>query len=141
MEIGFEHANEKSWIQWRLRHGYEFVPSNVGGTRVRSIYLLKSSPKTKHKKHAGQRSKQSTLHNRFIIAQFFNWQYTLLTSKVDGNMPLRGGVNILEEIFTQLQDQDKHLGYIPIERTIMKDRTKKSYGKSLTYDEIRSIMG
>jgi hypothetical protein len=32
MEIGFERANEELWVQWKLRHGYEFGPSNVGGT-------------------------------------------------------------------------------------------------------------
>jgi hypothetical protein len=38
MEIGFEQATEYSWMQWKLRHGYEFGPSNVGGTRFRSIF-------------------------------------------------------------------------------------------------------
>jgi hypothetical protein len=36
----------------------------------------------------------STLRKRFMIAQFLNWQSTLLTSKVDGNMPLRGNASI-----------------------------------------------
>jgi hypothetical protein len=33
------------------------------------------------------------------------------------------------------------LDYIPIERTTLTDKTKKSYGKSFPDDEIRSIMG
>jgi hypothetical protein len=41
------------------------------------------------KKHAGKRSKQSTLHNIFMIAQFLNWQSVLLTSKLDGDIPIR----------------------------------------------------
>jgi hypothetical protein len=45
-------------------------------------------------KHAGQRSKQSTVHNIFMIAKFLNWKSALLTSKVDGEMPMRGSVNI-----------------------------------------------
>jgi hypothetical protein len=45
-------------------------------------------------KHARPRSKQSTLHNIFMIAQFSNWKSALLTSKSDCEMPLRGSVNI-----------------------------------------------
>jgi hypothetical protein len=47
-----------------------------------------------------------------------------------------------QEKFSQrLQDLNKYLDYIPIERTTLSDKTKKSYGKSLPEDEIRSIMG
>jgi hypothetical protein len=51
-------------------------------------------------KHAGQMSKPITLHNIFMIAQFLNWQSTLLTSRLDGEMPMIGSVNIREEIFS-----------------------------------------
>jgi hypothetical protein len=43
---------------------------------------------------------QRTLHNIFMISQSLNWQSAILTSKVDGEMPLRGSVNELEEIFS-----------------------------------------
>jgi hypothetical protein len=46
------------------------------------------------------------------------------------------------EKFSQiLQDLNKYLDYIPIERTTLTDKTKKAYGNSLPEDEIRSIMG
>jgi hypothetical protein len=45
---------------------------------------------TSKPKHARQRSKQSKICSIFMIAQFLNWQFVLLTSKVDGEMPLRG---------------------------------------------------
>jgi hypothetical protein len=46
------------------------------------------------------------------------------------------------EKFSQiLQDLNKYLHYIPIERTTLSDKTIKEYGKSLPEDEIRSIMG
>jgi hypothetical protein len=46
------------------------------------------------------------------------------------------------ENFSQiLQDLNKYLDNIPIERTKMADKTQKAYGKSLPDDEIRSIMG
>jgi hypothetical protein len=46
-----------------------------------------------------------------------------------------------EKFNQRLQDLNKYLDYIPIERTTMADKIQKAYGKSLSYDEIRSIMG
>jgi hypothetical protein len=46
-----------------------------------------------------------------------------------------------EKFSQRLQDLNKYLDYIPIERTKMTDKTKKAYGKSLPDDKIRSIMG
>jgi hypothetical protein len=40
-----------------------------------------------------------------------------------------------------LQDLNKYVDYIPIERNTMADKTQKAYGRSLPDDEIRSIMG
>jgi hypothetical protein len=51
-----------------------------------------------------------------------------------------GGFN-QEKISQRLQDLNKYLDYIPIERTKMTDKTKKAYGKLLPDDEMRSIMG
>jgi hypothetical protein len=46
------------------------------------------------------------------------------------------------EKFSQiLQDLNKYLDYIPIDRTPLSDKTIEAYGKSLPEDEIRSIMG
>jgi hypothetical protein len=47
----------------------------------------------------------------------------------------------LEKFSQRLQDLNKYLDYIPIERPTLSDKTKKTYGKSLPEDEIRSIMG
>jgi hypothetical protein len=46
-----------------------------------------------------------------------------------------------EKISQRLQDINKYLDYIPIERTTLPDKIKKIYGKSLPEDEFRSIMG
>jgi hypothetical protein len=47
-----------------------------------------------------------------------------------------------QEKFSQrLQDLNKYLDYIPIERKTLSDKTKKAYVKSLPEDEISSIMG
>jgi hypothetical protein len=46
-----------------------------------------------------------------------------------------------EKFSQRLQDLNKYLDYIPIERTTVSDKTIKAYGKSLPEDEIRSMMG
>jgi hypothetical protein len=47
----------------------------------------------------------------------------------------------LENFIQRLQDLNKYLDYITIERTTLSDKTIKAYGNSLPEDEIRSIMG
>jgi hypothetical protein len=46
-----------------------------------------------------------------------------------------------EKSSQRLQDLNKYLEYIPIEKTTGSDKTIKAYRKSLSEDEIRSIMG
>jgi hypothetical protein len=46
-----------------------------------------------------------------------------------------------ENFSQRLQDLNKYLDYIPIERTTMSDKNQTAYKKSLPADEIRSIMG
>jgi hypothetical protein len=46
-----------------------------------------------------------------------------------------------EKFSQRLQDLNTYLDYIPIERTTLSDKTKKTYGNLLPDDEIRSIMG
>jgi hypothetical protein len=62
--------------------------------RSLEAFLMNGGPKKQKTKHARRRSKQSTLRNKFMIVQFLNWRFILLTSKVDGEMPMRGIVNI-----------------------------------------------
>jgi hypothetical protein len=50
--------------------------------------------------------------------------------------------NLNPENFSQrLQDLNRYLDFIPIEKTNDKDKFINAYGKSLPEDEIRSIMG
>jgi hypothetical protein len=46
-----------------------------------------------------------------------------------------------EKLSQRLQDLNKYLDYIPIDRTTMADKTQNAYGKSFPDDEIRTIMG
>jgi hypothetical protein len=46
-----------------------------------------------------------------------------------------------EKLSQRLQDLNKYLDFIPIEKTSDSNKITKAYGKSLAEDEIRSIMG
>jgi hypothetical protein len=47
----------------------------------------------------------------------------------------------LEKFCQRLQDLNRYLDFIPIEKTSDSKKVTKAYGKSLPEDEIRSIMG
>jgi hypothetical protein len=47
----------------------------------------------------------------------------------------------LEKFSQRLQDLNRYLDFIPIEKTSDSNKVTKEYGKSLPEDEIRSIMG
>jgi hypothetical protein len=76
-----------------------------------------------------------------MITQFLNWQFVLLTSKMDGEMPMRGRERIYEKISFHGKTQPRKVqsntarskqvfGLYPIEKTSEKDRIIKAYGKS-----------
>jgi hypothetical protein len=46
-----------------------------------------------------------------------------------------------ENLSQRLQDLNRYLDYIPIEKTSDRNKVTKAYGKSLPEDELRSIMG
>jgi hypothetical protein len=46
-----------------------------------------------------------------------------------------------EKFSKRLQDLNRYLDYIPIEKTSDRNKVTKGYGKSLPEDELRSIMG
>jgi hypothetical protein len=86
-----------------------------------------------------------------MIMPFLSWQFVLLQSKVDGDTPMKGRkymrrdlfmVKLNPEKFSQrLQDLNRYLDFIPIEKTSDNNKITKADGKSLPEDEIRSIMG
>jgi hypothetical protein len=47
----------------------------------------------------------------------------------------------LKKISQRLQDLNRYLDYIPIEKTSDSLKVTKAYGKSFPEDELRSIMG
>jgi hypothetical protein len=100
MAFGFERVNEESWLQWRLWHGHEFIPSNVGGRQFRSIFEWRGGLRNKKQNTQGEGANRVHCTIKFMIVKFLSWQSVLLTSKVDGGMHMRGSVNIWEDIFS-----------------------------------------
>jgi hypothetical protein len=100
----YDTGTPEKFVRWRLvlneqtkNHGYSGIfdmvmnlsQAMLVGRSLESFLNERRAQDTKNK-HARQMSKQSTLPNIFMIAQFLNWQSALLTSKVDGEMPMRG---------------------------------------------------
>jgi hypothetical protein len=86
------------FLRWRLvwsekikNHGYSenygmvmnLAQAMLAGCSLEAFFNERRAQETKTK-YARQRSKQSTLHNIFMILQCLNWQSALFTSKVDG---------------------------------------------------------
>jgi hypothetical protein len=119
--------------------------------RSLEAFLNERRAKKQKTKRTRRRSRRCITRNKFMIVQFLNWQSVLLTSKVDEEMPMRGRENMRRDLFMGkvnpekisqiLQDLNKYLDYIPIERKTLSDKTIKAYVKSFPEDEIRSIMG
>jgi hypothetical protein len=65
------------------------------GRSLEAFLNERPAQETKNKTgKAKRRSRQRTLRNKFMIVQFLNWQSVVLTSEVDGEMPMRGRENI-----------------------------------------------
>jgi hypothetical protein len=104
----YDIGTPEEFLRWRLvlneqmkNHDYSgnydmvmnLAQSILVGRSLEAFSNERRAQETKTK-HARRKSKQSTLRSKFMIVQFLNWQSALLTSKVDGEMPMRGSVNI-----------------------------------------------
>jgi hypothetical protein len=110
----YDSGTPEEFLRWRLifnkqmkNHGYNTnydMVMNLAQAMlaVRSLeaFLNERRAREAPKKNPRRRSRKRTLRNKFVIVQFLNWQSVLLTSKVDGDMHMRGRENISEEIFS-----------------------------------------
>jgi hypothetical protein len=75
------------------------------------------------------------------------YQFERLIPKVDGEMTTKDNKNTFmgklnpEKFSQRLQDLNRYLDFIPIEKTSDSLKITKAYGKSLSEDDIRSFMG
>jgi hypothetical protein len=109
----YDTGTPEEFLRWRLvlneqmkNHGYSanfdmvmnLAQAMLARRNLEAFLNERRAQETRNKKqetkHARRRSRQRTLPNKFMILQFLNWQSALLTSKVDGETPMRGSVNI-----------------------------------------------
>jgi hypothetical protein len=162
----YDSDPREEFLKWRLtlneqvkNNGYEDNHDNVMNLAQamlagRSLEAFLNEERSQEEKNRICKAKTIIEHTPKQIYDFaiFEWQFMLLTSKVDGEMPTRGRENTREEIFSwenstqissvkRLLDLNRYLDFIPIEKTSDNNKVTKAYGKSLPEDEIRSIMG
>jgi hypothetical protein len=97
----------EEFLRWRLilneqikNHGYNasydmvvnLAQAMLVGRRLEAFLNDRKAQEAKTK-GARQSTRRCILPNKLMIAQFLNWQSVLLTSKVDGEMPMRGREN------------------------------------------------
>jgi hypothetical protein len=110
----YDSGTPEELIKWRLilneqvkNNGYagnydmimNLAQAMLAGRSLEAFSNEKRSQEAK-KESARPRLKRNIPPIKFMIMPFLNWQFVLLTYKVDGEMPMRGRENIQEEIFS-----------------------------------------
>jgi hypothetical protein len=97
----------EEFLKWRLifneqtktnifreaRYDNELGPGNAGWKKFGSVFERETHTRIKKTKSARPNCRQNLPPIKFMIMPFLNWQFVLLTSKVDGEMPMRGREN------------------------------------------------
>jgi hypothetical protein len=103
-----DSGTPEEFLRWRLilneqmkNHGYNAsydMVVNLAQTMLagRSLEVFLNERRAQEAKNKTRKAKEQAVYtrNKFMIVQFLNWQSVLLTSKVDGEMPMRGRENI-----------------------------------------------
>jgi hypothetical protein len=104
----YDSGTPEEFLKWRLilneqmkHNGYAAsydMGMNLAQAMLagRSLEAFLSERRSQEAKNRIRKAKDRTMHTptKFMIAQFLNWQFMPLTSKVDGEMPMRGRENI-----------------------------------------------
>jgi hypothetical protein len=104
----YDSGTLEEFLRWRLilneqmkNHGYNanydmvmnLAQAMLAGRSLEAFLNERRAQEAKTK-HARRRSRRRTLRTKSMIVPFLNWQSALLTSKVDGEMPMIGRENI-----------------------------------------------
>jgi hypothetical protein len=104
----YDSGTPEAFLKWHLflneemkNHGYNasydmvmnLAQAMLAGRSLEAFLIERQAQEAKKKT---RKAKEQAMYtpNTFMIAQFLNWQSVLLTSKVDGDMPMRGIENI-----------------------------------------------
>jgi hypothetical protein len=110
----YDSGTPEEFLKWRLtlneqvnNNGYDANHDNVMNLAQamlagRSLEAFLNEKRSQEAKNRVLKAKTQTEHTPKQIYDFaiFNWQFVLLTSKVDGERPMRGRDNTREEIFS-----------------------------------------
>jgi hypothetical protein len=106
----YDSGTPEEFLRWRLilneqmkNHGYNanyYMVMNLAQAMLvgHSLEAFLNERRAQEAKNKTRKAKDQAVYapppHQFLIAQFLNWQSVLLTSKVDGEMPMRGRDNI-----------------------------------------------
>jgi hypothetical protein len=120
----------------------------------RSLEAFLNERRSQKAKNRIRKAKYQTLHTPNQIYDYIIFELAIRAFDIQSGCRdayerqreyMRGDlfmVKLNPEKFSQrLQDLNRYLDFIPIEKTNDKEKIIKAYGKSLPEDEIRSIMG
>jgi hypothetical protein len=162
----YDTGTLEEFLRWRLvlneqmkNHGYSgnydmvmnLAQALLAGRGLEAFLNKRRAQDTKNKTRRANEQTEYTLQHMYYCAIFelairafdiqSGWRDAFERQREYMRRDLFMGELNPEKFSPRLQDLNKYLDYIPIERTTMTDKTKKVYGKSLTDDEIRPIMG
>jgi hypothetical protein len=161
-----DSGNPEEFLKWRLmlaeqvkNNGYGDNPYNImnlaqamlAGRSLEAFLNEKRSQEAKNKVRKIRNLTEHTPKQIFDLAIFqlsiraFNIQSGWMDAYERQREYTRRNIfmgKLNPEKFSQrLQDLNRYLDFIPIEKTSDNQKITKAYGKSLSEDEIRSIMG
>jgi hypothetical protein len=102
----YDSGTPEEFLRWHLvlneemkNHGYSanydmvmnLAQAMLAGRSLEDFLNERRAQETKNKT---RKAKEQMEYTSQQVAKFLNWQSALLTSKVDGEMPMRGSVNI-----------------------------------------------
>jgi hypothetical protein len=161
----YDSVTPEEFLKWRLilneqmkNHGYSsydmvmnLEQAMLAGRSLEAILNEWRAQEAKNKRRKGKEQMMHTPQQIYDCAIFelairafgiqSGWRdaYERQREYMRRNM-FMGKLNP-EKFIQRLQDLNKYLDYIPIERTTLSDKTIKAYGKSFPEDESRSITG
>jgi hypothetical protein len=162
----YDTGMSEEFLRWRLvlneqmkNHGYSgnhdmvmnLAQAMLAGRSLEAFFNERRSQETKNKTRKGKKQTEYTPQQIYDCAIFelairafdiqSGWRDAYERQLEYMRRDLFMGKLNPEKFSKRLQDLNKYLDYITIERTNLTDKTKKAYGKPLPEDDSRSSMG
>jgi hypothetical protein len=162
----YDSGTPEEFLKWRLvlneqtkTNGYagkydmimNLAQAMLAGRSLEAFLMERRSQEAKHRILKANNQTEHTSNQIYYYAIFelairafdiqSGWRDAYERQREYVRRDLFMGKHNPEKFSQQLQDLNRFLDFIPIEKTSDKDKIVKAYGKSLPEDEIRSIMG